>query len=204
MASPRGTPRGGSTGRLRVIAGEYGGRRLLSPGPGLRPTSDRVKESVFAALGPGRLTGARVLDLFAGTGALAIEALSRGAASALLVERDQAAVRTIAANLEALGLTDRAEVRRGDVAAVLRAGPPGRERFDLVLADPPYDLAQDDVKSLVSALTMGDWLAPEATIVVERRKGSGPPPLPDGWVSTWERCYGDTLVWFAETIEGAE
>src|SRR2546423_11154787 len=116
----------------RIIAGEAGGRRLsVPPGEVVRPTSDRVKESVFSALGPGRLVGARVLDLYAGSGALALEALSRGAAGAVLVERDAAAARAIPANVDTLGVGDRAVLRIRAVAAVLGGTAP----------DAPFDLA---------------------------------------------------------------
>lgn len=182
----------------RVIAGEAGGRRLVVPRGGrLRPTADRVKESFFSALG-GRVEGSRVLDLYAGTGALAIEALSRGAASAVLVERDREALAAIAANLEATGTAGRAEIRRGDVAAVLGRTPPDGEAgpFDLVFADPPYEMDDRTLAGVLGRLVTGRWLAPGAMVVVERPAASIPPP---GWVSTWERCYGDTLLWFLQT-----
>ena len=184
-------------GSLRVIAGTAGGRRLVSPpGDRLRPTADRVKESVFSALGPDRLTGARVLDLYAGTGALAIEALSRGAEEAVLVERDAAAARAIQANLESTGMTGRAVLRRSDVRSVL-AGPAAAP-FDLVFLDPPYDLPDAALGEVLERLAQGGWTAPEATLVVERSAAGGAPPWPPNWRSTWERCYGDTLMLFAQ------
>jgi 16S rRNA (guanine966-N2)-methyltransferase len=182
----------------RIIAGEAGGRRLsVPPGEGVRPTSDRVKESLFSALGPGRLVGARVLDLYAGSGALGLEALSRGAARALLVERDATAVRAIRANIETLGFADRAIVRVGPVATVL-AGPPPDDPFDLVLLDPPYDTPGAEVEVALGLLAGGGWVTGEATLVVERGADSSPLVWPGGWGSTWERCYGDTLVLFAQ------
>ena len=184
--------------RPRIIAGEAGGRRLaVPPGESVRPTSDRVKESVFSALGPGRLVGARVLDLYAGSGALGLEALSRGAAEALLVDRDHAAARAIRANIDTLGFDGRAVLRQSPVAAVL-AGPGPGDPFDLVLLDPPYDTPAADVEAVVLALVEGQWLARDATVVVERAAGSPPLNWPPGWGSTWERCYGDTLVLFAQ------
>ena len=184
--------------RPRIIAGEAGGRRLtVPPGESVRPTSDRVKESVFSALGPGRLVGARVLDLYAGSGALGLEALSRGAAEALLVDRDQAAGRAIRANIETLGFEGRAVLRQSPVATVLAASRPG-DPFDLALLDPPYDTPGADVEAVVLALVEREWLAPDATVVVERAAGSPPLSWPAGWGSTWERCYGDTLVLFAQ------
>ena len=184
--------------RPRIIAGEAGGRRLAVPaGEAVRPTSDRVKESVFSALGPGRLVGARVLDLYAGSGALGLEALSRGAAEALLVDRDPAAARAIRANIEALGFEGRAVVRQSPVTTLL-AGSRAGEPFDLALLDPPYDMPAGDVEAVLRLLVEGEWLTPNATVVVERAANSAPLTWPAGWGSTWERCYGDTLVLFAQ------
>ena len=182
----------------RIIAGEAGGRRLsVPPGEGVRPTSDRVKESVFSALGPSRLVGARVLDLYAGSGALGLEALSRGAAAALFVERDAGAARAVRANIETLGFADRAVLRIGGVSAVL-SGPPPESPFDLAFLDPPYDLSASEVEETLRLLAADGWLDPAATVVVERAAGSSPLRWPDGWGSIWERCYGDTLVLFAQ------
>jgi 16S rRNA (guanine966-N2)-methyltransferase len=181
---------------IRVIAGEAGGRRLVAPA-GARPTTDRVKESLFAALGPDRLTDARVLDLYSGSGALAIEALSRGASVALLVEREPEARRAIEANLATTGLLDRARVSARDVAAYLSGAPEGP--FDLVLCDPPYELPDDELEAVLARLALGGWLAPGATVVVERAGAAGAPKWPPGWQSTWERRYGDTLVLFVST-----
>ena len=184
--------------RPRIIAGEAGGRRLAVPaGESVRPTSDRVKESVFSALGPGRLAGARVLDLYAGSGALGLEALSRGAAEALLIDRDQAAARAIRTNIETLGFEDRAVLRQCPVATLVGGPPPG-DPFDLALLDPPYDTPAAEVEAVLRRLAEGEWLGPDATVVVERAAGSPPLAWPAGWGSTWERCYGDTLVLFAQ------
>lgn len=182
----------------RIVAGEAGGRRLVvPPGERVRPTSDRVKESVFAALGPGRLVGARVLDLYAGSGALGLEALSRGAAEAVLVERDTAAARAIRSNIETLGFAERAVLRVAPVAAVLGGSAP-EARFDLALLDPPYDMPGAELEVALRLLAEGGWLTPEATVVLERAVGAEPLGWPPGWGSTWERCYGDTLVLFAQ------
>jgi 16S rRNA (guanine966-N2)-methyltransferase len=190
MPPPRKSP--------RIIAGEAGGRRLVVPaGERVRPTSDRVKESVFSALGSDRLVGARVIDLYAGSGALGLEALSRGAAEALLVERDAGAARAIRTNIETLGFAGRAVLRVGSVASVF-AGPAPQDPFDLALLDPPYDTPGEDVESVLRLLAEGNWLTPAATVVVERAAGSSPLQWPPGWESTWERCYGDTLVLFAQ------
>ena len=184
--------------RPRIIAGEAGGRRLtVPPGDRVRPTSDRVKESVFSALGPARLVAARVLDLYAGSGALALEALSRGAAEALLVERDGAAARAIRTNIDTLGFGDRAVLRVAAVASVLGGSPPA-EPFDLALLDPPYDTPSTELEEILDRLGSGGWLGPDATMVVERSADAPTPRWPAGWGSTWERCYGDTLVLFAQ------
>jgi 16S rRNA (guanine966-N2)-methyltransferase len=184
--------------RPRIIAGEAGGRRLTVPaGEGVRPTSDRVKESVFSALGPGRVAGARVLDLYAGSGALGLEAVSRGAAEALLVDRDHAAARAIRTNIETLGFDGRAVVRQLPVATLLTGPRPG-DPFDLALLDPPYDTPAADLEAILRLLVDGEWVAPDATLVVERAAGPEPLNWPAGWGSTWERCYGDTLVLFAQ------
>ncbi len=184
--------------RPRIVAGEAGGRRLVVPaGEAIRPTSDRVKESVFSALGPGRLVGARVLDLYAGSGALGLEALSRGAAEALFIDRDQAAAQAIRANIEMLGFDGRAVLRQTPVTSLLGGPRPG-DPFDLALLDPPYDTPATDVEAVLRQLVEGAWLTPDATVVVERAASSSPLAWPAGWGSTWERCYGDTLVLFAQ------
>src|SRR5688572_24323189 len=127
--------------RLRVIAGSAGGRRLVAPpGTTARPTTDRVKESLFGALGDDLLVGAAVLDLYAGSGALAIEALSRGAAGAVLVEQDRAAGAAIEQNLGATNFADRARLVRSDVERVLDGPVPSEAPFRLVFLDPPYDM----------------------------------------------------------------
>lgn len=182
----------------RIIAGEAGGRRLFVPaGDAIRPTSDRVKESIFAALGPGRLVGARVLDLYAGSGALGLEALSRGAADAVFVDRDPAAGRAIQANIDALRWSDRTLLRIRPVATLLAAGPDGPP-FELAFLDPSYETPAAEVNSVLHLLVEQGWLTPDATVVVERAAGSSPLGWPAGWGSTWERCYGDTLVLFAQ------
>jgi 16S rRNA (guanine966-N2)-methyltransferase len=177
-----------------VVAGEHGGLRLVVPkGSRTRPTSDRVKESVFGALGAGRLTGANVLDGYAGSGALAIEALSRGAARATLIDRDPRAIDAIRRNLASTRLADRATVRRRGFGGYL-AGRVPDVPFDLVLLDPPYDVSGPELARVLDALATPGWLAEGACVVVERSAAAGPPALPEGWRVTWERVYGDTLV----------
>jgi 16S rRNA (guanine966-N2)-methyltransferase len=172
---------------LRVIAGRLGGRRIAAPpGTDTRPTSDRVREALFSALGP--LDGERVLDLFAGSGALAIEALSRGAGSAVLVEKDARAVKVVQANLQALDLD--AVVRRRDALAALRDAREAGESYDLVFLDPPYRLASGLGSELAPALA--PVLAPGARVIGESDRRQ-PLDLP-GMSTTFERRYGDTLL----------
>jgi 16S rRNA (guanine966-N2)-methyltransferase len=181
--------------RLRVIAGTAGGRRLLAPpGTAARPTTDRVKESLFAALGDERLRGAGVLDVYAGSGALAIEALSRGAARAVLVERDADAVAAIERNLDATGFAGAGRVHPGEAARFLGSGPPREAPFTLVFLDPPYDTPPAVVTAVLEQLAAPGWLAAGATVVVERSAAGAPPTPPASWATTWERAYGDTLV----------
>lgn len=174
---------------MRVIAGTHGGRRLKAPpGRGTRPTSDRVREAVFSMLG--ELTETRVLDLFAGTGALGIEALSRGAAKAVFVERDAAAAKVLTENLTALGLPSEGfELRRGDALTALRTAAERGEFYDLVLIDPPYgDAAR--LGPRLSAL-LPPLLAPDARVVTESdRREQLRLDLP----IVTERRYGDTSI----------
>jgi len=177
---------------VRVIAGTAKGRRLVAPKRGTRPTTDRIKEALFASLGPS-VADANVLDLYAGSGALAIEALSRGAARAVLVDRDREAEEAVRANLHTTGFDDRARVRRSAVAAFVTTSIP-EAPFDLVLIDPPYDAAAEEVNGVLAALADGALVALGGTVVVERRKSGEPLTLPDGWRIEKERAYGDTLL----------
>jgi 16S rRNA (guanine966-N2)-methyltransferase len=168
---------------MRIVAGEFKGRRLRVPrGAPTRPTADRVREALFSMLGG--VTGARVLDLYAGSGALGIEALSRGAASAVFVERDPRAAAAIQANLDAVGAEG--EVGRVDALAFLkrRSGP-----FDLVFCDPPYDCGPRIAGSLAERLPA--LLSEHARIVTESDKRS---PLELPFPLIRERTYGDTRI----------
>jgi 16S rRNA (guanine966-N2)-methyltransferase len=179
---------------VRVVAGRLGGRRLRSvPGGATRPTSDRVREALFAVLGE-RVAGARVLDLFAGTGALAIEALSRGARSAVLVEQAAPAVAVIRANLDTLGLGGVATVRRTRAETFLRGQRDGP--FDLVFLDPPYAVPVGLLAGLLARLARGA-LAPGAVVVVEAAARAEPPPWPPGLLPERPRRYGDTALHLA-------
>ncbi len=174
---------------MRVIAGSLGGRQLQAPrGRVTRPTSDRVREALFSALG--ELQQERVLDLFAGSGALGIEALSRGAASAVFVERDAAASRVLRANLAALGIAaPRAEVRRGDALRLLQSARTRKETYDLIFIDPPYSQAHDWGRELPAILPA--LLAPAARIVVESDRRA---PLELPFEIARRRRYGDTSI----------
>ncbi|HEX4062268.1 MAG TPA: 16S rRNA (guanine(966)-N(2))-methyltransferase RsmD [Streptosporangiaceae bacterium] len=181
----------------RVIAGTAGGRRLSVPtGRDTRPTSDRAREGLFATVlalhGP--LDGASVLDLYAGSGALGLEALSRGAARARLVEADPRAVRVIRANVAALGLPG-AEVLAGRVEAVLAGGPDGPP-FGVVLADPPYAQAGEAVTATLTTLATGGWLVPGALLAIERSTRSGPVQWPEGYTADRSRRYGEATFWY--------
>ena len=190
-------------GGLRVIAGSAGGLSLVAPkGGAARPTTDRVKESLFAALGPDRLVDATVLDLYSGSGALAIEALSRGAARAVLVERDHAAVTAIRRNLATTRLRSQARVQDSTVATFLGGKPPAERPFDLVFLDPPYAATAPELGRVLGGLDRTGWLAQSCTVVVERSSEDAPVPAPESWETTWERAYGDTLVTVLTTPTG--
>jgi 16S rRNA (guanine966-N2)-methyltransferase len=178
----------------RIIAGSAGGRRIETPkGSDTRPTSDRVREALFGSLAArGVIDGAAVLDLYAGSGALGLEAASRGAVSVVLVDSSRAAVDVARRNMAALGLTGVRVVH----APVLRyLGTPGAVA-DLVLLDPPYSIAEDALAGVLAALD-GGHLAPGALVVVERSARSPEPRWPSGWTGDGVRRYGDTAVWTA-------
>jgi len=174
---------------MRIIAGSAKGRRLVAPrGDRVRPTTDRVKEALFSSLQT-RLHTAAVLDLFAGSGALGLEAVSRGATHAVLVERWPKALQAIATNLEATGLHDRVTVVAGEIPRTLTdvSGP-----FDIVLADPPYEMGGDALTSVLAAVV--PLLSDDAVVVVERNRRDGPVTWPDGVVPQRSRQYGDTTL----------
>jgi 16S rRNA (guanine966-N2)-methyltransferase len=181
----------------RIVAGEAGGRRLgVPPGDRTRPTSDRTREALFGTLAALLdLDGARVLDLYAGSGAVGLEAVSRGAASALLVDCDARAAATARVNAAALGLADRVTVRRERVGRVLAAGPPA-EPVDLAFADPPYAQPGAEVDAALAALVRHGWLAPGAVLVVERSSRAPGPTWPDGVRPLSSRRYGEGTLWY--------
>ena len=175
---------------VRVIAGSAKGTRLGAVPSRTRPLSDRAREGLFSSLGPAT-TGARVLDLFAGTGALGIEALSRGAESATFVDSSVAAVKTIQENLSKTRLSDRGSVFRLDAEAAL-----ARDfgRFDLLFLDPPYRLDTRDVEQILVAVSAHGVAAPAAIVALTRRKGSSEPVVPLDWTAHRRLRYGDAVV----------
>jgi 16S rRNA (guanine966-N2)-methyltransferase len=177
---------------MRVVGGDFRGRTLRAvPGRSTRPTADRVRQSLFDLLGQ-RCDGLRILDLYAGTGALSLEALSRGAAHATLVEQDAKAVQVIERNASELGCADRCTLVRGEVA---RSLPRIEGPFDLVFSDPPYALraAQDTL----DALARLGLVAPQGRVVLERDRREPAPVAPEGFELDQEKRYGDTAVLIA-------
>ncbi|WP_328339168.1 16S rRNA (guanine(966)-N(2))-methyltransferase RsmD [Micromonospora sp. NBC_00421] len=181
----------------RIVAGTLGGRRIAAPaGAGTRPTSDRVREALFSAVATEvDLVGARFADLYAGSGAVGLEALSRGAGHVLLVESDPRAARVIRENVAVLRAAPAARLVAGKVAAVLTAGP-GGEPYDVVFADPPYAVPDDEITALLAALVDHAWLAPDALVVVERSTRGGPLEWVRGITADRSRRYGETTLWY--------
>ncbi|MGY1671290.1 16S rRNA (guanine(966)-N(2))-methyltransferase RsmD [Geodermatophilus sp. SYSU D00710] len=176
----------------RIIAGAARGRRLKVPPSGVRPTGDRAREGLFNSLGTLLdLDGATVLDLYAGSGALGLEALSRGAARVVLVENGPRVLPVLRANVAAVGLPG-ARVVTGSVPAVVAGRPP--ERFDLVLADPPYAVPAAQVRGVLEALVAGEWLAPGAVVVAERPAREEPWEWPTPLAGIRDRRYGEALL----------
>jgi 16S rRNA (guanine(966)-N(2))-methyltransferase RsmD len=175
---------------MRVIAGQLGGRRLhAARGRGVRPTTDRVRESLFSILGDAVLD-ARILDLFAGTGALAIEALSRGGRRAMCVERDARALAVLKRNVDELGLEDRVEVVRSDAIEFARRVAREDTSYDVVFCDPPY---RDSLTPLGEAVLGGSWWT---TVAVVEHASTIEPPAPPPDTRSDTRRYGDTAITF--------
>ena len=179
----------------RIVAGTYGGRRLTVPaGRATRPTSERVREALFNTLGTLRgLAGARMLDLYSGSGAVGFEALSRGCVHALFVESDPKAVTVLRRNAAQLGTGPAARIVAGPVPRILSRPP--TERYDLAFVDPPYALA-DEALTAVLGTVATDWLAPDAVLVVERSTRSAQPGWPDEIEAPHARRYGETTLWY--------
>ncbi|MFE3851328.1 16S rRNA (guanine(966)-N(2))-methyltransferase RsmD [Streptomyces griseorubiginosus] len=188
----------------RVIAGRAGGRRLaVPPGNGTRPTSDRAREgllSTWQSLLGGPLSGERVLDLYAGSGAVGLEALSRGASHTLLVEADARAARTIRENVKSLGLPG-AEVRAGKAEQIVQQSAPAQP-YDIVFLDPPYRVTDHDLREILLTLRAEHWLAPEALVTVERSTRGGEFVWPPGFEAVKARRYGEGTFWYGRAAMG--
>lgn len=179
----------------RIVAGRYGGRRLKTPpGDGTRPTTDRVREALFSSLQSelGGFDGLRVLDLFAGSGALGLEALSRGAASADFVESDSRVAAIIRSNIADLGCSG-AHVLRTSVERFLRVPP--QSPYDLVFLDPPYAVTAEAVTTLVAGLRVPAWRGVDSLVIVERSSRDAF-AWPDGVEPVRDRAYGETHLWY--------
>ena len=188
----------------RIIAGVAGGRRLVTAGGrATRPTSDRTREGLFGTVLAirGGLAGAAVADLYAGSGAVGLEALSRGAAEALLVESDPRAAAVIRTNIAALGFAG-ARLQTGPVERVLAQGPAETRPRDFVFADPPYALGGDELARMLALLRDQGWLAPGALVAVERATRSGPPAWPAGYKPDRSRKYGEATLWYGLAASG--
>lgn len=188
----------------RIIAGVAGGTVLEVPAAGTRPTSDRVRESLFGALeSADLLVGARVADLYAGSGALGLEALSRGAASADLVEHAPKAAGVVQRNSERVrraGATGAARVHRSAVTPFLSST---HAVWDLVFLDPPYDLPDADLTAALAALA--PHLEPDAVVIVERARRSGAPQWTAAGLEAWrDRSYGDTALWWGQPRDASQ
>jgi 16S rRNA (guanine966-N2)-methyltransferase len=188
----------------RIIGGSAGGRRINTPsGAGTRPTSDRVREALFSAVESwcGSLQGLRFLDLYAGSGAVGLEAWSRGAGVVTLIEQERRTGSLIAANAKGLGFA-KADVRIASVAGVLRHPPAAP--YDIVFLDPPYPLESARVDADLAALAANDWLVPGALVVVERSARSAEPTWPKGLEPVRSRRYGETVLWYGRAANGSE
>jgi len=179
----------------RIVGGTAKGRRLAVPPRGTRPTSDRAREAMFSSLaGLVDLQGCRVLDLFAGTGAVGLEALSRGAAAVCFVEADRTACEILRHNAEAVGLPG-VEIHRRQAAAYL-VGAGTDEPFDLVFADPPYAFGDQQLGVLLTTLAAPRWLAASAIVVLERPARGSEPRWPDAIEALKQKRYGEGMLWY--------
>ena len=181
---------------IRIIGGTARGRRLRTPpGDATRPTSDRVREALFSSLEAelGSLTGLRVLDLYAGSGAIGLEAMSRGAGAVTSVESNRRTAKLVQDNAAVLGF-GKLEVLVQPVARALAHHP--RAPYDVVYVDPPYSVDNDEVERAVALLVAHDWLAAGSVLVVERSARSGEPTWPAGLARERERAYGETVLWY--------
>ena len=188
----------------RIIGGSAGGRRINAPrGASTRPTSDRVREALFSAVESwcGSLHGLRFLDLYAGSGAVGLEAWSRGAGVVTLVEQDRRTATLIAENARTLGFA-KADVVAAAVSGTLRRAPTAP--YDVAFLDPPYPLGEPAVADDLHALVAQGWLVPGALVVVERSVRSPEPEWPDSFARTREKKYGETVLWYGHAAPAAD
>jgi 16S rRNA (guanine966-N2)-methyltransferase len=189
----------------RIIAGSAKGRRLETPkGDRTRPTTDRVREALFSALASWfgtaeeaadeHLDDVAILDLYAGSGAIALESMSRGARRVVAVEADAATARLVRGNAKQVGLPVEVVAAKLPGALAQVSG-----QFDLVFADPPYDIRDEDVAALLGGIVAGEKLLPKALVIVERSKRSNEPDWPSVFTQTWSRRYGETVLFFGAT-----
>ncbi|HEX6446531.1 MAG TPA: 16S rRNA (guanine(966)-N(2))-methyltransferase RsmD [Streptosporangiales bacterium] len=186
----------------RIVAGVAGGRRIAVPRDfSGRPTSERAREGLFATLYTlhGPLDGARVADLYAGTGAVGLEAVSRGAAHALLVESDRRAAQALTKNARALGLDAAVSVVSGKVERLV-AAPPAGGPYDVAFLDPPYHLPASELVGVLSAMSANGWFVPRAVVVVERSSRDEPFPWPERIEPDRSRRYGDATFWYGHAV----
>ncbi|QNN52099.1 16S rRNA (guanine(966)-N(2))-methyltransferase RsmD [Nocardioides mesophilus] len=186
----------------RIIGGSAGGRRIRTPqGENTRPTSDRVREALFSSLEAelGSVAGLRFLDLYAGSGAVGLEAVSRGAGMLTSVEQDRRTATLVRDNARNLGFRS-VEVVAAAVRRTLQAPP--RAPYDVVFSDPPYALSAAEVEADLGALVAHGWLAPEAVVVVERSVRGVAPTWPDGLFAGRSRRYGETVLWYGHAAAG--
>ncbi len=189
----------------RIIGGSAGGRRISTPrGVSTRPTSDRVREALFSAVESwcGSLAGLRVLDLYAGSGAVGLEARSRGAGVVTFVEHDRRTAALISENVRTLGFHQRVDVIIAAVSSTLARAP--RAPYDLVFSDPPYPHSTEDIdRDLVSLVAHG-WLVPGAMVVLERGSRGSDPTWPQGIVSQRSKKYGESVLWYGHAAPSGE
>jgi 16S rRNA (guanine966-N2)-methyltransferase len=188
----------------RIVGGAAGGRRLRTPpGDRTRPTSDRVREALFSTVGSmvGPWDGLHVLDLYAGTGALGLEALSRGAGRAVFVESHRRTAALVQANARDLGLEGAEVVARTVQVHLARERAGDEQPFDVVFADPPYDVPVAELRSVLTALVQGAWLREGALLAVERSRRSGDLDWPEGLEPISRRPYGDTVLWYGRRCD---
>lgn len=182
----------------RIVAGRAGGRPLKVPAKGTRPTSERVREALFSRLDHmGILAGAAVLDLYAGSGALGLEALSRGARRATFVEKSRPAATVVKQNLAATDLAAHGSVICADVSSYTaqREGASLSGEYDVIFIDPPYDMPAADLNTVLARL--GPWMHPDTLVIVEASSRAPEPEWPADLVREERRAYGETIMWFA-------